>query len=44
LQIIKIALNEDLPPERFKLEQPAGTELVRVAETSEDKAPGGKPQ
>jgi outer membrane lipoprotein-sorting protein len=44
LQIIKITLNEDLPPERFKLEQPAGTELVRVAETSEDKAPGGKPQ
>jgi outer membrane lipoprotein-sorting protein len=37
LQVIKIALNEDLPPERFKLEQPAGTELVRVAESSEEK-------
>jgi hypothetical protein len=31
-----------LPPERFKLEQPAGTELVRVAENSEEKPPGQK--
>jgi hypothetical protein len=44
LQIIKLTLNEDLPPERFKLEQPAGTELVRVADTAEEKPPGGKPQ
>ena len=44
LQIIKLALNEDLPPERFKLEQPAGTELVRVADAAEEKSPGVKPQ
>jgi outer membrane lipoprotein-sorting protein len=37
LQISKLALNEDIPAERFKLEQPAGSELVRVGETSEDK-------
>ena len=37
LQITKLALNEDLPPERFKLEQPAGTELVRVGENEEPK-------
>jgi len=37
LQIIKLRLNEDLPPERFKLEQPAGTELVRVADTAEER-------
>lgn len=42
LQIIKLALNEDLPPERFKLDQPAGTELVRVADAAEEK-PGVKP-
>jgi outer membrane lipoprotein-sorting protein len=37
LQITKVTLNEDLPPERFKLEQPAGSELVRVGEASGDK-------
>jgi outer membrane lipoprotein-sorting protein len=37
LQILKLTLNEELPPERFKLEQPAGTELVRVGETAEEK-------
>jgi hypothetical protein len=37
LQITKVILNEDLPPDRFKLEQPAGSELVRVGESSEDK-------
>ena len=44
LQIIKLALNEDLPADRFKLEQPAGTELVRVADTAEEKPPMEKPQ
>jgi outer membrane lipoprotein-sorting protein len=43
LQIIKLTLNEDLPTDRFKLEQPAGTELVRVANTAEEKPPGEKP-
>ncbi len=37
LQITKVTLNGDLPLDRFKLEQPTGSELVRVGETSEDK-------
>jgi hypothetical protein len=37
LQIIKLSLNEDLPLERFKLEQPAGSDLVRVGETADEK-------
>ncbi len=37
LQITKVTLNEDLPPDRFKLEQPPGTELVRVGENTEEK-------
>jgi len=37
LQITKVTLNEDLPLSRFKLEQPAGSELVRVGDSSEDK-------
>jgi outer membrane lipoprotein-sorting protein len=39
LQITKVSLNEQLPPDRFRLDQPPGTELVRVSETAE-----GKPQ
>lgn len=39
LQIAKLALNERLPPDRFELDQPPGTELVRVGEIAE-----GKPQ
>ena len=37
LQITKVTLNEDLPPDRFKLDQPPGTELVRVGENTEEK-------
>ena len=37
LQITKLSLNEDLPLDRFKLEQPTGSELVRVGETAEEK-------
>ena len=37
LQITKVTLNEDLPPDRFKLERPPGTELVRVGENTEEK-------
>src|SRR5258708_3159694 len=37
LQITKISLNEAIPAERFKLEQPAGAELVRVGEATENK-------
>ena len=39
LQITKLSLNEPLPPDRFKLDQPPDTELVRVGEIAE-----GKPQ
>jgi hypothetical protein len=45
LQISKIAVNDEIPADRFKLEQPAGSELVRVGETPEDKQPTeNKPQ
>jgi outer membrane lipoprotein-sorting protein len=37
LQITKLSLNEQLPPDRFRLEQPSGTELVRVGEIAEAK-------
>jgi hypothetical protein len=37
LQITKLSLNENIPAERFALEQPAGSELVRVGENAEDK-------
>jgi hypothetical protein len=37
LQVAKIAVNEDIPPDRFKLEQPAGAELVHVGETTDNK-------
>jgi hypothetical protein len=37
LQIAKITLNDDIPLDRFKLEQPSGSELVRVGESPEEK-------
>jgi hypothetical protein len=37
LQIIKLSLNESIPADRFKLEQPPGSELVRVADDAENK-------
>jgi hypothetical protein len=39
LQFTKVTVNEDLPADRFRLEQPAGSELVRVGENGEDKPP-----
>jgi len=39
LQVTKVALNGEIPPERFKLEQPAGSELVPVGEIAEKKQP-----
>jgi outer membrane lipoprotein-sorting protein len=39
LQVTKVILNDEIPAERFKLEQPAGTELVRVGEATENKQP-----
>ncbi|HXT76281.1 MAG TPA: hypothetical protein VN780_08295 [Candidatus Eisenbacteria bacterium] len=37
LQLTKVAVNEEIPADRFKLEQPAGSELVRVGESSDNK-------
>jgi outer membrane lipoprotein-sorting protein len=39
LQVAKITMNEEIPAERFKLEQPAGAELLRVGEAAESKQP-----
>lgn len=39
LGITKLVLNGTIPAERFKLEQPAGAELVRVGENVADKQP-----
>ncbi len=39
LQVTKVSVNEEIPAERFKLEQPAGAELVRVGEATENKQP-----
>jgi hypothetical protein len=39
LQVTKLVLNQDIPADRFKLEQPAGSELVQVAEEAPEKKP-----
>jgi hypothetical protein len=39
LQLTKVTLNEAIPQERFQLDQPAGSELVRVSDGAEDKQP-----
>jgi hypothetical protein len=39
LQLTKVTLNEEIPQERFKLDQPMGSELVRVSDGPEDKQP-----
>src|SRR6267378_868690 len=39
LQVTKVAMNEEIPAERFKLEQPAGSEVVPVGEPTESKKP-----
>jgi len=46
LQIAKITLNDDIPLDRFKLEQPPGSDLIRVGESPEEKqsSQGVKPQ
>jgi hypothetical protein len=46
LQIAKITLNDDIPLDRFKLEQPPGSDLIRVGETTEEKqaSQGAKPR
>jgi hypothetical protein len=39
LQVTKLTLNEDIPADRFKLEQPLGSELIRVGEDAPEKKP-----
>jgi hypothetical protein len=39
LQVTKLMLSEDIPADRFKLGQPAGSELVRVGEDAPEKKP-----
>jgi outer membrane lipoprotein-sorting protein len=39
LQVMKIVLNEEIPAERFRLEQPAGAELVQVGDAAVSKQP-----
>jgi hypothetical protein len=39
LQVAKVSLNEEIPAQRFKLEQPAGAEVVRVGDATENKQP-----
>src|SRR5712664_4468944 len=39
LQVTKVTMNAEIPAERFKLEQPAGSELVPVGEPTESKKP-----
>src|SRR5713101_2900580 len=39
LRVTKVSMNEEIPAERFKLEQPVGTELVPVGEPAENKHP-----
>ena len=38
LQITKINLNAEIPADRFKLDQPSGSEVVRVGENEGDKS------
>ena len=37
LQVTKISVNEEIPADRFHLEQPAGSELVRVSGNTDDR-------
>jgi hypothetical protein len=39
LLLTKVSLNEEIPTDRFKLEQPTGSELVRAGEGNENKQP-----
>jgi hypothetical protein len=39
LQVAKITVNDEIPAGRFKLEQPAGSELVHVGDVAEKKQP-----
>ena len=39
LQVTKLMVNEDIPDDRFKLEQPASSELIHVGEDAPEKKP-----
>lgn len=39
LHVTKLVLNEDIPADRFKFEQPPGSELVQVGEDAPEKKP-----
>src|SRR5260370_30433693 len=39
LQVTKVTMNEDIPAERFKIEQPAGSELLPVGDATENNQP-----
>lgn len=39
LIIQKVSINEEIPAARFRLEQPAGAELIRVPDDTEEKKP-----
>ena len=39
LHVTKLVLNEDIPADRFKLEQPPGSELIQVGEDAPEKKP-----
>jgi outer membrane lipoprotein-sorting protein len=44
LTFTKLLLNQEIPADRFRLEQPAGTELVNVGEGPEDKPAQKEPK
>jgi outer membrane lipoprotein-sorting protein len=45
MQVSKVSVNEEIPPDRFNLEQPAGAELVHVGDGAENKPSAeSKPQ
>lgn len=44
LRFDKVDLNPDLEPEKFRLEQPPGTELVDLARPASQKAPAAHPE
>jgi hypothetical protein len=37
MTITKVSVNEEISPDRFILEQPAGSELVRVSDITDEK-------
>ena len=44
LQIAKVIINEDIPADRFRLDQPPGSELVQVGDGTDNTSPDGNKQ